>query len=249
MRIPLLGSAGYYRTIRRVEQGIESGARSLIASRNCPKRMRTLGETHRLRDCDFAACVSPLLALTGCAPSGNLFHFGEVTRFSSEGLKSADCGKAETGGAPSLGDHKVGNGSSAKATFPCSCPRGQEFVFYRYRPYQSPGCEAVPLAYPLVTMQASQPAGGGWVQFLPLVAILLIFYFLLILPAQRQRKRTQEMLSALKTGDKVITNGGLMGTIVAVKDNVVQLRIADQVKVDVLRSAIAGYQPESEQRS
>lgn len=86
-------------------------------------------------------------------------------------------------------------------------------------------------------------------QFLPLVAILLIFYFLLILPAQRQRKRTQEMLSALKTGDKVITNGGLMGTIVAVKDNVVQLRIADQVKVDVLRSAIAGFQPESEQRS
>lgn len=86
-------------------------------------------------------------------------------------------------------------------------------------------------------------------QFVPLVAILVIFYFLLILPAQRQRKRTQEMLGSLKSGDKVITTGGLYGTIVGLKDNVVQLRIADQVKVDVARSAIAGLQPEQEQRS
>lgn len=105
------------------------------------------------------------------------------------------------------------------------------------------------MAYQLLSMQASQPGGGAWVQFLPLVAILLIFYFLLILPAQRQRKRTQEMLGALKSGDKVVTTGGLFGTIVGIKETVVQLRIADQVKVDVLRSAIAGLQPEQEQRS
>lgn len=101
----------------------------------------------------------------------------------------------------------------------------------------------------LLAMQADPRAGAGWVQFVPLVAILAIFYFLLILPAQRQRKRMQELLSALKTGDRVITTGGIYGTIVGMKDNVVQLRIADQVKVDVLRSAIAGLQPGQEQGS
>lgn len=100
--------------------------------------------------------------------------------------------------------------------------------------------------YELLAMQAD---ARSYMQFLPLVAILAIFYFLLIMPAQRQRKRTQEMLGALKSGDKVITTGGIYGTIVGIKDNVVQLRIADQVKVDVARNAIAGLQPEPEPHS
>ena len=84
-----------------------------------------------------------------------------------------------------------------------------------------------------------------WAPFVPLLFILVIFYFLLILPAQRQRKRQQQMLTALKTGDKVITTGGIYGTIVGIKDNIVQLRIADQVRIDIARSAVAGYQPET----
>jgi preprotein translocase subunit YajC len=86
--------------------------------------------------------------------------------------------------------------------------------------------------------------GNGLVTFLPLVVIMVIFYVLLIMPAQRRQKKTQAMLSALKTGDKVVTNGGLYGTIVGVENEAVQLRIAEQVKVKVSRSAIAGLQPE-----
>lgn len=80
----------------------------------------------------------------------------------------------------------------------------------------------------------------------PLLAFFAIFYFLLILPAQRRQKKAAEMLAALKTGDKVVTNGGIYGTIVGLdeKDGSVQLRIAEQVKIKVARSAIAGAQPE-----
>lgn len=81
--------------------------------------------------------------------------------------------------------------------------------------------------------------------FLPLVVIMVIFYLLLILPAQRRQKKTQAMLNALKTGDKVITTGGLYGVIVGVEDDAVQLRIAEQVKVKVARSAISGVQSET----
>jgi preprotein translocase subunit YajC len=91
----------------------------------------------------------------------------------------------------------------------------------------------------------AQGQGGGLVAFLPLVAIMFIFYFLLILPAQRKQKKTAQMLSALKTGDKVITNGGIYGTIVGLEDDAVQLRVADQVRIKVARSAISGLQPEA----
>ena len=86
-------------------------------------------------------------------------------------------------------------------------------------------------------------------QFAPLLIIMVIFYVLLILPAQRRQKKTQEMLGALKNGDKVVTNGGLFGTIVGLEGDAVQLRIADQVKVKVLRSAVASLQPESKEES
>ena len=93
----------------------------------------------------------------------------------------------------------------------------------------------------------AQAPGGGLVTFLPLVVIMVIFYVLLILPAQRRQKKTQGMLSALKTGDKVLTSGGIYGTIVGLEGEAVQLRIADQVKVKVARSAITGIQPEGKE--
>src|SRR5579872_6380903 len=93
---------------------------------------------------------------------------------------------------------------------------------------------------------AQSPAGNGLIAFLPLAIIMVIFYVLLILPAQRRQKKTQAMLSELKTGDKVVTTGGLYGTIVALDGDAVQLRIADQVKVKVARSAVAGIQVEGE---
>src|ERR1700675_1253479 len=78
---------------------------------------------------------------------------------------------------------------------------------------------------------------GGLMAFLPLVIIMGIFYVLLILPAQRRQKKTQEMVNALKNGDKVVTTGGLFGTIVGLEGDSIQLRIADQVKVKVDRKS------------
>jgi preprotein translocase subunit YajC len=88
---------------------------------------------------------------------------------------------------------------------------------------------------------------GAIGQFAPLLIIMVIFYVLLILPAQRRQKKTQEMLGALKNGDKVITSGGVYGTIVGLEGDSIQLRIADQVKIKVLRSAITGLQPEGKE--
>jgi preprotein translocase subunit YajC len=95
-------------------------------------------------------------------------------------------------------------------------------------------------------VQAQSPGGmvGG---LLPIILILVIFYFLLILPAQRRQKKTREMLQSLKAGDKIITNGGIYGTIVGIDGDTVQLRIAEQIKIKVARSAIAGLQPESKE--
>jgi preprotein translocase subunit YajC len=94
--------------------------------------------------------------------------------------------------------------------------------------------------------QASSPAGGITL-FLPLVLIMVIFYFLMIMPAQKRQKKVNEMLKNLKNGDKVITNGGIYGTIVGLEDDAVQLRIADQVRIKISRSAIAGLQLESKE--
>ena len=71
-----------------------------------------------------------------------------------------------------------------------------------------------------------------------MVIVMGIFYVMLILPQQRQRKKTQEMLGALKTGDKVITNGGIYGTINGLDGETVILKVADQVKIRIARSAI-----------
>lgn len=94
---------------------------------------------------------------------------------------------------------------------------------------------------------AQSPTGNGLIAFLPLAIIMVIFYVLLIMPAQRRQKKTQSMLSTLKTGDKVVTTGGLYGTIAALDGDTVQLRIADQVKVKVARSAVAGLQTEEKE--
>jgi preprotein translocase subunit YajC len=88
-----------------------------------------------------------------------------------------------------------------------------------------------------------QSAGGGTaalVNFLPIIAIGLVFYFMVIAPANKQRKKTAEMLSALKKGDRVITTGGIYGTIQGVEPEAVYLKIAENVKVKVARSAISG---------
>ena len=88
---------------------------------------------------------------------------------------------------------------------------------------------------------AVQAAGGmGWLSVAPLIFIFAIFYFLLILPQQRRQKKWQAMLNDLKTGDKVVTTGGLRGTIVALKDEYIHLRVPpDNLRLEVTRGSVA----------
>ena len=73
-----------------------------------------------------------------------------------------------------------------------------------------------------------------------ILAVFAIFYFLLIMPVQRRQKRVQKMHRELQTGDRVVTSGGLRGTIVSIKDDVLQIRVGpDNVKLEFVRSAIA----------
>ncbi|HVB33540.1 MAG TPA: preprotein translocase subunit YajC [Patescibacteria group bacterium] len=94
------------------------------------------------------------------------------------------------------------------------------------------------------TLVGQAQAGSSLVALLPLVLVLIIFYLLLILPAQRRQKKIAAMHRSLKTGDKIVTNGGLYGVVAGVEDETIQLRVADQVKVRVARNAVAGLQSE-----
>jgi preprotein translocase subunit YajC len=91
--------------------------------------------------------------------------------------------------------------------------------------------------------------GGGTAAFLiniaPIAAIFFVFYFLVIAPANKQKRKTQEMLHSLKKGDRVVTSGGIYGTVQGVEAEVVYLKIADNVKVKVARSAISSVVTET----
>lgn len=87
--------------------------------------------------------------------------------------------------------------------------------------------------------QAGSPLGGLGTFLVPLALMFGIMYFLVILPQSRQRKKTQEMLSAIKNGDKVVTTSGIYGTINGMDGDTIILKIADNVKIRIARAAIA----------
>lgn len=91
----------------------------------------------------------------------------------------------------------------------------------------------------LIFAQADAPAAPNpLLQFLPLVFIFVIFYFLLIRPQQKRQKEHQKLITAIQTGDRVVTNAGIHGTITNLKDKTVIVRVADNVKIEFDRSAI-----------
>ncbi|HWR36610.1 MAG TPA: preprotein translocase subunit YajC [Clostridia bacterium] len=93
-------------------------------------------------------------------------------------------------------------------------------------------------SYYAMLMQQSG-SGGGLMMWLPFIFIFAIFYFLMIMPQQKRQKKWQQMLSNLKNGDKITTSGGLRGTIIALRDDSVHLRVPpDNIKVEVTRSSI-----------
>ena len=103
----------------------------------------------------------------------------------------------------------------------------------------------------LDTILAMAPPGGEnqgnpLIQFMPLILIFVVFYFLLIAPARKKQKKHAEMVQNLKSGQKVITNGGIHAIVVGVTDTVIQIRIADQVKIEIAKNAVAALQDPEE---
>ncbi|MEP6470838.1 MAG: preprotein translocase subunit YajC [Acidobacteriota bacterium] len=107
------------------------------------------------------------------------------------------------------------------------------------------------MTIPTIDLLQTAPApgpGGGLMQFLPMIFIFVIFYFLLIAPMRKKQKRQGEMLAQLKKGDEVVTSGGIFGRIAAFDEShgAVILQVTDTVKIKVLRSAVAGPANEPE---
>jgi preprotein translocase subunit YajC len=85
---------------------------------------------------------------------------------------------------------------------------------------------------------------GGLVQLLPIILIIGVFYMLLIRPQQKRQKELQETISQLKAGDRVVTTGGIIGTITTVRDTSFLIRSAEKSILEISRSAVAGIEEE-----
>jgi len=83
---------------------------------------------------------------------------------------------------------------------------------------------------------------GGLVQLLPILLIIGVFYVLLIRPQQKRQRELQETIAQLKAGDRVVTNGGIIGIITNVRDTSFLIRSADKSILEISRSAIAGVE-------
>jgi preprotein translocase subunit YajC len=90
---------------------------------------------------------------------------------------------------------------------------------------------------------------GGLTQFLPIVLVIGVFYFLLIRPQQKRQRQLQETIANLKIGDRVVTTGGVVGVITAIRDTSFFIRSADKSILEIARSAIAGIDDQQEKQA
>jgi preprotein translocase subunit YajC len=99
----------------------------------------------------------------------------------------------------------------------------------------------------VVLFQGGGSTGSGLSPLLMMLPLLAVFWFVLILPQQRQRKRWQQMISELKTGDRVTTQGGIRGIIISIKDDALHLRVApDNLRLEVTKSSVASVARDDE---
>jgi len=93
-----------------------------------------------------------------------------------------------------------------------------------------------------LALAASADQVSPLVQLIPFALVLAIFYFVILMPMKKRQKKIQEFLSALKVGDKVVTSGGIHGSIAKLGEDTIQLQIAQNVRVDMSKAAVVGYQ-------
>jgi preprotein translocase subunit YajC len=97
------------------------------------------------------------------------------------------------------------------------------------------------IAYAADAVAEGAPQANPLVQFMPIILMFAIFYFLLIRPQQKKQKELQTMITNLKKGDKVITSGGILGTVSSIQDDYLVITVGDSdTKIEILKSAIAG---------
>jgi preprotein translocase subunit YajC len=89
---------------------------------------------------------------------------------------------------------------------------------------------------------ASDTGGSPWLQLIPFVLVLGIFYFIILLPMRKKQQKVQEFLESLKVGDKIITTGGIYGLVTRISGDTVQVQIADKVRIEVSKAAVGGLQ-------
>lgn len=99
--------------------------------------------------------------------------------------------------------------------------------------------------YNLIFLQACPGAGGqggGWESMLgsmlPFLLIIVVFYFLILRPQQKRQKERQRLLESIRKGDKVVTASGIIGTVEGIEDKEILLKVAENVKIKMLRSAV-----------
>ncbi|MER3428917.1 MAG: preprotein translocase subunit YajC [Pyrinomonas sp.] len=107
------------------------------------------------------------------------------------------------------------------------------------------------MVFYLAFLQQQQPPGlGGFIiSLLPFFIILGIFYVLIILPQRRRYRELQQLIANLKVGDRIVTTGGIIGTITAVRNKSLLVRTADKSILEISRSAVAGLHAEEEEKA
>jgi preprotein translocase subunit YajC len=92
-------------------------------------------------------------------------------------------------------------------------------------------------------MGATPDSGGSlWLQLVPFVLVLGIFYFIILLPMRKKQQKVQAFLDGLKVGDKIVTTGGIYGQVTRINGDLVQLQIADKVRIEMSKAAVGGLQ-------
>src|SRR6476620_204599 len=94
----------------------------------------------------------------------------------------------------------------------------------------------------VVAMGVAPEGGSAWLQLVPFILVLGIFYFIILLPMKRKQQKVQQFLDSLKVGDRIVTTGGIYGQVTKLSDQSVQLQVADKVRIEVAKASIGGYQ-------